>query len=177
MHTAVYFGRPLTPQEKFQLVQHWIDVSEPYGARHISQDIKSISGATGWLQYLSKHAARGAAHYQRQGKPSGWEKTGRLWGHLGEWPVEEPMRFDVPRAAGFRYRRLIRSWRIADARKEPDPVTRARRIRSARGMLKCNDRNLSEVRGLSEWADQDTVIGFLALLASEGYGIRQLADD
>lgn len=177
MHTAIYFDRELTAREKFQLVQHWIDVSEPYGARHISQDIKSISGATGWLQYLSKHAARGAAHYQRQGKPSGWEKTGRLWGHLGEWPVAEPMRFDVPRAAGFRYRRLVRSWRIADARAESDPVTRARRIRSARRMLKCNDRNLSEVRGLSEWIDQATLIGFLALLSSEGYDVRQLADD
>lgn len=176
MHTAVYFDRPLTPQEKFQLVDHWIDLSQPYGAKHISQYLLPITGAAGWLQYLSKHAARGAAHYQRQGKPSGWEKTGRLWGHTGAWPVEEPMRFDIPQGAYFRVRRLIRSWRIADARSESDPVTRARRVRSARRMLSCNDRQLSEVRGISEWVDQETLIGFLALLSSEGYEVRQIAD-
>lgn len=176
MHTAVYFDQPLTPMEKFQLVQHWIDVSEPYGAQHAAQYLLPITGAAGWLQYLSKHAARGAAHYQRQGKPAGWEKTGRLWGHIGSWPVDEPMRFDVPQAAYFRFRRLVRSWRLADARAESDPVTRARRIRSARRMLRCNDRQLSEVRGISEWVDQEKLIGFLALLASEGYAVRQLAD-
>lgn len=177
MHTAVYFDQALTPKEKFQLVQHWIDVSEPYGAQHLGQYLLPITGAGGWLQYLSKHAARGAAHYQRQGKPSGWEKTGRLWGHIGSWPVDEPMRFDVPQAAFFRYRRLVRAWRLADARSEADPVTRARRVRSARGMLRCNDRQLSECRGISEWIGQDTLTGFLGLLASEGYAVRQLADD
>ena len=174
MHTALYFDRELTGVEKFQLVEHWIDVAQPYGAKHISQYLLPISGPTGWLQYLSKHAARGAAHYQRQGKPSGWEKTGRLWGHLGEWPVDEPLKFDIPREAFFRYRRLVRAWRLADARLEKDPVTRARRIASARRMLKSSDRTLSEVRGISEWIDQPTLIEFLALLSSEGYEVRQI---
>jgi len=43
-------------------------------------------------------------------------------------------------------------------------------------MLRCNDRTLSEVRGISEWISQDTLIGFLALLASEGYAVQQIAD-
>jgi hypothetical protein len=43
-------------------------------------------------------------------------------------------------------------------------------------MLSCNDRQLSEVRGISEWIDQETLIGFLALLASEGYLVQQIAD-
>lgn len=177
MHLAVYFDRELTALEQFSLKQHWIDVSEPYGAKLNAQYVLPISGAGGWLQYLSKHAARGAAHYQRQGKPAGWEKTGRLWGHIGQWPVEEPMRFDVPQAAFFRYRRLVRAWRLDDARKESDPVTRARRVKSARGMLRCNDRQLSEVRGISEWIDQSTLVGFLALLSSEGYAVRQIVDE
>jgi hypothetical protein len=176
LHTAVYFDRELTPKEKFWLVDQWIAVAEPFGALHLSQYLLPITGAAGWLQYLSKHAARGAAHYQRQGKPAGWEKTGRLWGHTGAWPEEEPMRFDVPQAAFFRYRRLVRSWRLADARSESDPVTRARRVRSARGMLRCNDRTLSEVRGISEWIDQGTLLGFLALLAGEGYAVQQIAE-
>jgi hypothetical protein len=159
------------------LIKHWIAVAEPYGVDAAAQDVKAITGAVGWLQYLSKHAARGAAHYQRSGKPAGWEKTGRLWGHIGAWPVEEPLKFQVPQEAFFRYRRLVRSWRLADARSESDPVTRARRISSARGMLRCNDRPLSEVRGISEWIAQDQLISFLGLLASDGYDVRQIADE
>lgn len=176
LHIAAYFDHKLTPQEKFLIVNHWVDVAAPYGADHLGQYLLPITGAAGWLQYLSKHAARGAAHYQRQGKPAGWEKTGRLWGHTGSWPVEEPMKFDVPQAAFFRYRRLVRSWRLADARQELDPVTRARRVRSARSMLRCNERSRSEVRGISEWIDQQLFLDFLALLASEGYAVHQIAD-
>lgn len=176
LHMALYFDRELTPTEKHALKQHWLDLCEPYGATLNAQYLLPITGPTGWLQYLSKHAARGAAHYQRQGKPSGWEKTGRLWGRQGAWPEYPALRFDVPRAAYFRYRRMVRSWRLADARKESDPVTRARRISSARGMLKCSDRALSEVRGISEWIDQDTMLGLLAVLANEGYVVQQLAD-
>ena len=89
--------------------------------------------------------------------------------------MSEPMKFDVPRAAYFRYRRMVRNWRLADARKETDPVTRARRISSARGMLRCSDRPLSEVRGVSEWIAQDTLLGFLAVLAADGHEVRQIA--
>ena len=176
MHTALYFDRELTPLEQFQLKQHWVELCEPYGASHSAQYLLPISGPSGWLQYLSKHSARGASHYQRAGKPSGWEKTGRLWGKEGAWPVEQPMRFDVPRGAYFRYRRLVRSWRLADARAEKDPDTRRRRIKSARGMLRCGDQALSEVRGVSEWIDQATLLGFLALLADQGAEVRQIAD-
>jgi hypothetical protein len=177
LHTAVYFDRALTPREKFTLVDAWIRVAGSLGAQHQAQYLLPITGAAGWLQYLSKHAARGAAHYQRQGKPAGWEKTGRLWGHTGSWPVTEPMKFEISQAAFFRYRRLVRSWRIADARAEQDPVTRARRVRSARRMLRSNDRTMSEVRGISEWIGQDLLIEFLALLAADGYAVAQIADE
>jgi hypothetical protein len=173
VHAAVYFDRELDAADKSRIVSHWLDVAAPYGVRWESQHLAAIDGPSGWLQYLSKHAARGAAHYQRQGKPAGWEKTGRLWGHTGPWPVDEPMRFDVPREAYFRYRRLVRAWRIADARAEEDAATRARRIRSARGMLRCHDRQLSEVRGISEWISQDQLIRYLGLLAAEGFDVRQ----
>jgi hypothetical protein len=176
MHLALYFDRELTPQEEFKLKFHWFEVAGQYGINLEAQYLLPITGPAGWLQYLSKHAARGAAHYQRQGKPLGWEKTGRLWGHQGDWPEEEPMRFDVPRQAFFRYRRLVRSWRLADARAETDPDTRRRRIRSARRMLKSNDRTMSEVRGISEWIGQDTLLIFLAILAQQGYPVHQIAD-
>lgn len=175
MHAAVYFDRQLTLEERFLLVKHWIDVAESYGAQFLAQDVKPITGASGWLQYLSKHAARGVFHYQRAGKPEGWETTGRLWGHTGEWPVNPALKFHMPqREARFAYRRLIRSWRIANARKIEDPKARARAIVSARQMLKFNDRKLSEVRGISEWTDEKLIFEFLALLDRNGYEVIQV---
>lgn len=174
LHMAVYFDQELSKLDQARMLQHWTDVAEPYGASWGAQHLAAIDGPAGWLQYLSKHAARGVAHYQRQGMPPGWEKSGRLWGHTGDWPVEEAMRFDVPREAWFRYRRLVRAWRLADARAEVDPVTRARRIRSARRMLRCTDRKLSEVRGISEWVGQDQLMQFLALLAADGCRVVQV---
>jgi hypothetical protein len=173
IHAAIYFDRPLCHVEVFQLKSHWTDVAEPYGALLGAQYVLPIEGPAGWLQYLSKHAGRGAAHYQRQGMPSGWEKSGRLWGHTGEWTVEEPMRFHVQDAAYFRYRRMVRAWRYADARKASDPLTRKRRMLSARRMLQASDRNTATVRGVSEWVGQEVVIEFLALLAAQGHEIRQ----
>ena len=63
----------------------WLSISSVYRSSGLSQVVKPMSNELGWLQYLSKHAARGAAHYQRaQGSiPSGWEgMTGRMWGIL-----------------------------------------------------------------------------------------------
>jgi len=174
IHTAIYFDRELTSVEQFTLKKHWVGLCEPYGAEIAAQYLLPITGPSGWLQYLSKHAARGAAHYQRQGKPDGWEKTGRLWGHTGAWPEQVAMRFDVPRDEYFRYRRLIRAWRYADARAEKDPVTRRRRMLSARHMLRSPDRAQSEVRGVSEWVDFDWNLAIFALMAEQGAQVRQV---
>lgn len=173
VHAAVYFDRQLTLTEQRQMLQHWVELAGA-GTAMAAQHIAPIEGAAGWLQYLSKHAARGAAHYQRQGKPAGWETTGRLWGHVGPWPVQDVQTFHVPQEAFYRYRRLVRRWRIADARLEADEVTRRRRIRSARRMLSCGDRKLSEVRGISEWIPQDQLVRYLALLADDGSVVNQV---
>lgn len=175
LHMAIYFDRELTGLERFQLVDHWVQLVGPYGVSRDAQEANPIESANAWNQYVSKHAARGADHYQRQGKPAGWEKTGRLWGHTGTWPEEEPFTFDVPDEAYFRYRRLVRSWRVADSRMEKDPLTRARRIRSARRMLRCTDRKLSTVRGCSEWMPQAVTLKLLDLLADQGAHIRQIS--
>ena len=155
------------------MLRHWVELAGD-GTTQAGQHVAAIDGATGWLQYLSKHAARGAAHYQRQGKPAGWETTGRLWGHTGPWPVQDVQTFHVPQEAFYRYRRLVRQWRIADARLEADELTRRRRIRSARRMLACGDRKLSEVRGISEWIPQDQLVRYLALMADDGSAVNQV---
>lgn len=173
LHMAVYMPQEL-PKRGWELVEHWLAVSEPYGASWASQDVKPIETAGGWLQYLAKHAARSVKHYQRHGMPPGWEKTGRLWGHRGDWATAEPMRFDIDRAGWFRLRRLIRAWRLADARAERDPATRAARIASARRMLSHRTPEVSQVRGTSEWVPEGVYLRFLGLLADQGHTVQQV---
>lgn len=161
-----------------------------YGGGVKGQDVKPITGAVGWLKYLSKHAARGVSHYQRNPEniPEAWQsETGRVWGHCGHWPVAEGLRFQLQNSRGFgdggffAYRRLVRSWRVADARSAGD----ARRLVSARRMLqvKAKDlevgtvRSLSQVRGVSEWVGVDLALAMLANLADRGFEVRQVWKD
>lgn len=157
MHVAVYFADELSSDQRRRLLDDWLDCAAAWAPGWRSQNVKPITGPMGWLQYLSKHAARGVKHYQRAGKPAGWESTGRLWGHVGEWPEIEPLRVELTKAEYFRFRRLVRSWRVADARAAEDP----RRIRYARRMLSCNERALSTVRGVSEWISEDVTVRLL----------------
>lgn len=152
----------------------WVAVASSYGASRRGQFARPIDGPVGWFQYLSKHAARGVKHYQRTAEniPSGWQKkTGRVWGKSGEWPVREAVRINLQDQHGdggwFAFRRLVRSWRKADARAEGN----RHRIAQARGMLLCRDQSLSRVRGVSEWIPQDLTDALLANLASRGYAI------
>lgn len=170
LHGAFYFDADLSYSDVMLIIlRAWLAVAAPLGAAAISQDVKRIDGAMGWLQYLSKHASRGVRHYQRQGHPEGWESTGRLWGYGGEWPVEAPMKFDLERHAGYRYRRLVRSWTIADARASGDP----KRIAWARQMLKCPDIALSHVRGVSGWVPESVTLSLLTLMSDQGEGVTQ----
>lgn len=169
LHCAVYFASPVAPAPELVAVA-WLAVAGRYGASIAGQHFADISGPLGWLQYLSKHAARGVKHYQRMGRPAGWESTGRLWGKAGGWPAELPMRFELDTATFHRYRRLVRSWRIADARAAQDP----RRIALARRMLASSSPKLSAVRGVSDWVPERTSAAFLELLMSEGRHIEQV---
>ena len=169
VHAAVYFTEPLWGSG-WEIVAQWCAVAQgPYGARPSAQHVAAIAGPLGWLKYLSKHAARGVRHYQRSGKPQGWDTTGRLWGRRGSWPAELPMVADLDMPSYWRYRRLVRSWRIADARASGD----ARRIAYARRMLACPQPRLSAVRGVSDWLPESVSTAFLVLLAQEGADVAQ----
>jgi hypothetical protein len=97
---------------------HWLDVSDDFGPMMVGQHVELIHDIRGWFRYLSKHAARSIAHVQRQiGKmPKGWEKTGRLWGKSGQWPVFE-FQGRITTEAFFALRRFCHRYQIADARK------------------------------------------------------------
>lgn len=141
-------------------------LAREFGAGRVGQTSVAITGPEGWLKYLSKHASRGVAHYQRQGTPNGWTGTGRLWGKGGSWPVVEPLALVVDDPTMRRLRRLVRGYVLAEARSAAlaarpgsDEAARAwSRVSWARRMLRCNDRSLSSVRGLGAWVPQSVLV-------------------
>jgi hypothetical protein len=179
LHGMAYFPVPDTPVDALNLLEvlrsHWLEVAGPYNPAPRCQHITPIHDVVGWMQYLAKHASRGLSHYQRSPDniPKAWRgRSGRMWGHWGDWPTREPLRVEVPPQAAHRYRRIIRGWRIANARAEQNPDTRRRRIVSARRMLKCAEKNLSTVRGTSEWLSLDNHVGLMLHLRDQGYDVR-----
>lgn len=176
LHGVVYFNT-LTSRQYVTIhrgiLETWCRVAGPYGAAKHAQHIAPIEDALGWLQYLAKHASRGASHYQRSADniPPGWKgRTGRIWGHVGEWPAHEPMKFEVDQEGFFKWRRIVRAWRLAQARADGHP----RRIHQARRMFNCPDKPLSELRGVSEWIPEDLNLQFLAAVALAGGNVNQI---
>lgn len=149
------------------VLHHWMAVAAPYGAGRGGQHFNQIYDAVGWFQYMAKHAARGVKHYQRSGDniPQGWKKTGRMWGHTGQWDTRDAMKLSISDDVYYRLRRLVRSWRIADSRASGDTY----RLKTARSMLTCHHRANSSVRGISEWVDQETMLTLLD--AAHGAGV------
>lgn len=170
LHGAFWFPSDNTPQQTSRIVSeilnHWLAVASQYGAQIHGQHFNLIYDPVGWFKYLAKHAARGVHHYQRSklNIPDGWKKTGRVWGHTGDWPLTDPDKRLVSDAEFFTFRRLARSWRKADARTSGNRY----RIRSARQMLKHNHPEQSKLRGVSEWIPQPTALTFLDLARSIG---------
>lgn len=162
LHLAAYFPDSL-PQGGWELTNAWLDLCKSLGwaAGFGSQDVKPIDGALGWLKYQSKHAGRSAAHYQRSGMPPGWEKSGRLWGVIGHWPTREPVEASLNREQFHRYRRLMRAYVLAAAKRDGD-VRRVTFLK--RAPARETDPVLNSVRGLSEFAPQNDAIRLLELL-------------
>ena len=177
LHCAIWFP---DRYEMAEPIRAWCEVAGAYGAGLRGQHARIIDGPIGWFQYLSKHAARGVKHYQRsaEGIPDSWKKkTGRVWGHVGEWPTQEPVRLVLQDQHGdggyFAFRRMVRSWRIADARAERN----AFRIRQARGMLKANTIERARIIPVSEWVNAQGALQFLGNLVERGYEIDQVVRD
>ena len=174
LHCALWF------EDRYDIasaIDHWVAVAGAYGAGHRGQHGRIIDGAVGWFQYLSKHAARGVSHYQRSidNVPEAWQtRTGRVWGKCGDWPVQEKLKIHLQDQFGdggwFAYRRLVRSWRRADARSSGD----AYRIRSARKMLQVADPVRARLIGFMEWIPYEIQGALLANLAMRGYQIHSI---
>lgn len=157
LHAAVYFPEGLPSTMHGHIAVAWLQVCDAAGieASWKSQDGKKIDGALGWLKYLAKHASRGANHYQRQGAPEGWEKTGRMWGHGGEWPVTEPLVIDdLSNREFYRVRRLLRNWARNDAASAGD----WKRLRYLRRAGRPDNAQQSRYQGVSEWIPESVML-------------------
>jgi hypothetical protein len=173
MHAIVYFQDPETDRGRQELVLmtmgHWLAVSAPFRSSQQSQHCSQVTDTLGWLKYLAKHAARGAGHYQRAagGIPEGWAKTGRMWGHVGDWPTDDPIALEVDWPGWFLLRRVMRSYRIAEARALRGP-SRLPVLRAARRCLRCTEPRVAPFRGVSGWIPQALTLRFMQYLADRG---------
>lgn len=175
LHGVAFFETPADSAEYARqdrlLRDAWLEVVAEYGANPLSQHVAPMEEALGWLKYLAKHAARGHHHYQRSAEsiPPEWQgNTGRMWGKSGRWPLVQPVKLEITNAGWYRFRRIVRAYRLADARSTGQGI----RIRSARTMLKSNSEATGQVRGVSEWIPDAVQYRILEYLADLGHGIR-----
>ena len=180
LHLAVYsapgWESPISDSVGGFTVATWLRLAAEYGPGRVAQAVVRIDGPEGWLKYLSKHASRGVAHYQRQGTPAGWDGTGRLWGKGGAWPAVEPLAMVIDDPTMRRLRRLVRSYVVAEARSaalatRPGSAEARRawgRVSWARRMLRCNDVGLSAVRGVGAWVPQGALVPMAVLAGWSG---------
>lgn len=163
LHMAVYHPGGLGHADA-RIVQAWLRISSGYGSSQAGQDTKRIAGAVGWLEYLSKHSARSLAHYQRQGIPDGWERTGRLWGKGGSWPVEAPLTLVLTDGQFWAVRRMARRYARSQALRRGD----VRGAGYCRRMLRNPDRKMSATRGIASWIPQESVVRMAECAGWEG---------
>ena len=166
LHCAIWFTDP----DPTPIVRAWVAVAATHGAAEPGQHVRPIDGPIGWFQYVSKHAARGVRHYQRSSDniPEAWQsRTGRVWGKLGHWPIRDATRVQLDAAGFAAFRRLVRGWRLGDARSKGDRY----RIDQARHMLTCHDRTASQLRGVSEWIPQHLQDALLVNLQTRGFRV------
>lgn len=170
LHGCLFF--PAGSEGLQELVEgHWLEVAREFRPAASGQHVKALWGLPGWLKYQAKHSARGVRHYQRANLPDSWRSgTGRLWGVVGDWPLREE-RLQLDNREFWRYRRVFRSWLIAEARKDGD----LRRAVHLRGMLRDPEWRRSAVRAVGGFCPEH-VTRELILIATEGV-IPELEED
>jgi len=173
LHCAIWFSDVYTAHKA---VEAWLEITAYDGTLERGQDMKPFHDVMGWFQYVAKHASRGVKHYQRnpENVPEAWQtKTGRMWGKCGSWPIQPPVRVYLQDdrnggdRASYVYRRIVRAWRLAQARAAGD----WRRVRLARKMLSSGNLALCKVRGASEWLPYGVNLRILNYLVDRGLSV------
>lgn len=159
LHGAAWFEGEIPPGE---ITGPWIQAAARYEPASCGQDARPLTSVTGWFEYLAKHATRGLYHYQRSPEniPPGWDKTGRMWGHVGAWPRAEGLEIAINHAGLYRLRRLWNAHEIAKARARRD-WARVRYLR--RRLQRC--KVMSEYLGMAEFGNRDVNLQMLHAIA------------
>lgn len=180
IHVLVWLDREWEPLEQFKALRSWVNMlnNSDVGARLQGQiwepiDVGGELVVDGErvpahpervLMYLAKHAARGVAHYQRQlsNMPEDWQyRSGRVWGHDRGLSLRTQQDFETDYPTFWTFRRLVRRWRLAEARNIKDRDRRRQAISQARGSLRCGRRDVSPYRGVSAWIPSDVASALL----------------
>lgn len=82
--------------------------------------------------------------------------------------MQEDFETDCP--TFHRFRRLVRRWRLAEARAIKDPVRRRAAIVQDRSCLKCTGLDISPYRGVSAWIPSDVASQLLYVAVSVNGG-------
>lgn len=183
LHGIFYFD---SPGLHSSLVSAWLEIAAEFVVSRKAQHVREVTDVVGWFKYLAKHAARGHQHYQRakEAIPEGWKKTGRVWGYVGTWPLGEVQKYHVDDAAFFRLRRISRGLEVAHMREKvtvhveganggliPTAWKYPRDVKGiarARRRLKHSDRELSRLKGISDWLPRDLIDRLILHLAASG---------
>lgn len=187
LHVLVWLDHAWDALEQYHALRSWVNMlnKSGVGARIQGQIWEAIDvggelvvdGETvpahpeRVLMYLAKHAARGVAHYQRQlsNMPDDWQyRSGRVWGHDRGLPLCEQQDVECDYPTFHRFRRLVRRWRLAEARGIKDADRRRAAILQARGMLKCGRPDVSTYRGVSAWVPASVASQLLDAAANMG---------
>lgn len=192
LHLLVWLDHDWDALEQFKALRSWVGIlnKSDVGARIQGQIWENIDvggelvvdGETvpahpeRVLMYLAKHAARGVAHYQRQieNMPDDWKyRSGRVWGHDRGLPLREQMDVETDYPTFHRFRRLVRRWRLAEARGIKDAERRRAAILQARRSLRCSRRDVSPYRGVSAWLSASVASQLLDAAANMGGDERE----
>ena len=173
IHMSVWLAES-SKEFELKLRQSWGRIALRHGllVSQRAQCVKKMS-SSGWAQYCSKHGARGVKHYQREREalPEGWrDRPGRMWGYGGDWPSPAerlPERRELGKRAFWRYRRLVRAWCLANARKTKNEKLRKKYICQAKRMLRVNLQSLGEVKPINVWIPETVTRSFLQILEAE----------
>jgi len=131
LHLGVWFVNDTDEDTARSLiVDLWLRVAAEWRPLARSQDVHELAHG-GWSKYVAKHSSRSVNHAQRTGLPgryvwnaetrewvkvSEWESSGRLWGKFGDWDqFRSELEFMLDAHTWVALRRLLRSWRTADA--------------------------------------------------------------
>lgn len=170
LHLALYGGR-VTTAARWSLAVQWLLICEAHGweASPRAQTVEPITGLLGWLQYVAKHGSRGVSHYQRATPIQGWEKTGRLWGHTANWPIPEPLEYELTEAEFHRFRRIALAVIRGRLRASGATSTTVRRVGS---QVRDRDPSVSRRAGIGYWLDRDAADAIVSLSIGREPAIR-----